>query len=379
VWMEERYGPLVDAAVFNQLKPIGEAPLLLGHTADGTIVTTASNFKPGSVGWSMDKDVTPYTAGHLPADSFGTRAQLAKQQLWTARRNLASAIQALADDEYNRERENVLHWIRCAVRLRLPALKQAIVAGEFLAPVIVGGGAFDGAAKIEMRNILKTCDEKDQYKELGHSSLEIRIAGEWSRANEASFCFEFGSSVSTTIARFAIEGPQSLAAVLGCKVEDMPIFLQHWQKTRPYCGNNILDDVDPMESALRNPWINELTGWGIRPDVYMFFSGLAFRKWKRGDVSFIPPAEIDRSLLIRIKDAGTKYQIRHKKSREVSSVRQVGSDGGCFEVRLGGRTRQVSAGDILRSWEDTDPRPLATHHPIPKISAEKPKTALSQP
>ncbi len=61
------------------------------------------------------------------------------------------------------------------------------------------------------------------------------------------------------------ECPEALALLAGCKVDELPIYLQYWYPEKSYVGNSILDDLDPLED-IENSWRK-----GFRPGMVVRF------------------------------------------------------------------------------------------------------------
>ena len=78
---------------------------------------------------------------------------------------------------------------------------------------------------------------------------------------------------------FAVIRPntaQALADILNCEIKDLPDVLQHWTKVNKYYGNSILDNIDPMEWCVKDPWSEK-----INFSIVVSLSKRAFKKRRK--------------------------------------------------------------------------------------------------
>ena len=60
-------------------------------------------------------------------------------------------------------------------------------------------------------------------------------------------------SFKVIIASINVSGPQAIADVCGCKIEDLPDLLQHYSPVKELSyGNYIISNIDPMDWIIRN-------------------------------------------------------------------------------------------------------------------------------
>ena len=50
----------------------------------------------------------------------------------------------------------------------------------------------------------------------------------------------------------------ALCQVCGCEVSELPEFIQHWTKSRYYCGNQLLQNIDPVAYLLEEDPFNDM-------------------------------------------------------------------------------------------------------------------------
>jgi hypothetical protein len=279
-WMIDRYQDQVPEAVFNT---VGQ------HEADallGTIETGDLTPRPNPDMW---RDKNPLV--HLQLDSldpvaFGTKESLEKDRAWVARKNQVEVIQRLAEEEFLRERENVLEWYREHVRANRYALIAAVTRGEFVTESYTNFG-FTSPWEAKRKNILSIKERKNHqwydkedpfpswvYPDVILSNRDVYTGGAW-------YCFDKPDVRATIFGAFFPDCPEALADLCGCGVGDLPWALQHWFKDEPYVGNPILQRVDHAEWSLNNPW-RPKSHKGLNLSVAIAFSKRALNARKKG-------------------------------------------------------------------------------------------------
>lgn len=272
LWMEERYGNQVNPEIFNVLQEEGKPKELLMDKA-GTISNLTEKREWGKL------EVECKTIALSPTH-YGTRDRLVRDYKWIARRNLAIAVGELAKKEFEETEEKVKAEYFAKVKANVENLKKAVVEGKLKSTYIgydsnnsftIGGG------RIEMKgNILHRNDEKNKsiFGRFRTWSDFILSGGTHPTTRWKFLCIDRGVT-ATHCVQFGVSTAAAMAAVCGCKVEELPPVLQHFRTEDPYHGNSILNDVDPMEWMPKNPWRK------IHWDVYLFFSANAEKEWKK--------------------------------------------------------------------------------------------------
>ncbi|MDA4133720.1 MAG: hypothetical protein OK454_11450, partial [Thaumarchaeota archaeon] len=243
----------------------------------------------------------------LDATSFGTSAAIQRDRLWVARTNQMKAIQRFADDEYNREHDNILKWYNDALVKNREALLDACARGELNLPAWVTkeGGHFSGKEMKKeapsLRQEQGTSWSKSHsyygfhrpYQCLSETVEEQVPSRGWRRQMRTVryvMCAERTTVKASIFTVIKVTCPEALATLCGVKVEDLPWALQHWYNDHPYHGNSILNRLDPEDWVLHNPWMPE--GWrstGLQLDVGVAHCKLAFAA--RRKTLGLPPKE----------------------------------------------------------------------------------------
>jgi len=241
-WMEERYGHLISEEFLNLLDD--GKPKMLPSSEHET--SSLDEFSPR---------LREYTLTAYDPTEFGTKEEILKDYKWHARHNQAVAVNKAAQEEFELKKDEVFSWFKSHIQANVETLKAAIGKGEFITEGQFEKSTFD-FTKPGLKNILNVfTNTKGRHYCPRWRLREMVVFGEMGRDNH--FCF-VSNLRAAVFAEFVPRTPQAIADLCACKLEDLPIFLQHKYDKDPYTGNHILDRIDPMEWIVRNPW-KELT------------------------------------------------------------------------------------------------------------------------
>jgi hypothetical protein len=265
-WLEERYGHLVPEAALNAIADANRHLLLDSRAGQ---VTESDKAPERSHSLFNEQKYKPFELNTVDPCDFGSREQIEADRKFIARSNFAKCVSQHARDEYETRKNEVHAWYQNKVKenifnlIALIGNKQLWIDGGI-------GGAFSGyetgAGSVHTyslstglgspqhiyHSLLKVYDYTD--KENAHSLWSTNIRFGASNAQGYHTCHLNGSKASY-FALFTPANSDELAFIAGCKVEDLPDVLQHWNLHRPYEGNSILDRIDPLEWAATNPWL----------------------------------------------------------------------------------------------------------------------------
>lgn len=266
-WMVERYGARVPDEV---LSPVGEEAqlLLVERTHDPSFLPVLEKSK------RIEKFET------LNPTTFGTKDQIQKDRLWVARVNQMKAIQVLADEEYEREKDGVLAWYRAAVTKNRGLLIDAACRGEWMLPYMKFRRMHEqgGDKPSEQQAIKQGVGEKwsKAFDSYFFNRPRIYFGEEDKESYRTKCCVrtDTWASIFTVIKPTC---PDAIAILCGVTFEELPWPLQHWFTDTPYTGNHILNRLDPEDWHLHNPWmdITHRRG-GLNLDVGVALSKLAY-------------------------------------------------------------------------------------------------------
>lgn len=287
-WLEARYADKVDPELFNLLDNGANSLYLL--PAEGTNRGQTNPHQnhelavvnPSYVAVRAKDDAQVmewnkrgrYALRALNTTSFGTQEELQANRIFLARHNQAKAIQRMAHEEYARRKDEVVAWYKDQVENNLDYLLKLAAAGNVrrvFEPAAPGsqlstadgyqyaGGEFD---------FVRTYDESERSPAV---SCSVYLHDGYYRKKPQ--CLVTGSACSLQV-YFQPQNPAQLAELAGCTVEDLPDVLRNWAPNRDFRGNHMLDRIDPMAWALRDPWCQ----LDFRVLLHLSKSGLAQAK-----------------------------------------------------------------------------------------------------
>lgn len=201
-----------------------------------------------------------YALEVMPSTTFGTEESLEKSRLFLARFNQAKVIQRLADEEFAAREKEVLAWFCKRVNANSDYLLGLAACGTILrdnSNLAAGGSLSPGDNCIFYDNHYRfvhkfDADDRTARSLALRSCLTLRAKGDNNYNRQT--CFVTGAQSVAYLVAFMPQTPQDLAELAGCAVSDLPDVLQQWAPARQKRGNSILDNIDPMSWALRDPW-----------------------------------------------------------------------------------------------------------------------------
>lgn len=274
-WLEDRYGRQVTEEALNVLA-LPDASFALHHKTgviDSLDEDPAGKKRGQRFGALTDWQQRDVLAGRmhiekLNATSFGTRNQLEADRRFIARYNYATQIGALAEDEFESRKEEVLKWYLDRVRANMESILKWAGCKE----IWIDDGVHPSFTS--MHGDAGPCHHKEikggvhsdrrithslvEHYEIGSDNYGYRFSGKNMVGNftpQGHYKCYLNGTKATWLVMVSPTNPAELALMANCSVEDLPDVLQHWILLAPYTGNSILDRVDPMIWRARNPWL----------------------------------------------------------------------------------------------------------------------------
>ena len=265
-WMDQRYGDQISDQVYNLIGTPAEqdwqgrvesAPKLIGVDGQATDV----EYGKDHFGRRVIKEIVvgdtslPVAAvrGLVPTD-FGSAQYIKKARVFAARCNRAAVLQKLANKEYEKEYDFYTEWYRNKITENIQVLMAAIPHEVF---EVKWEGRLSFHEKLDSKpprqNILRVRQLSSScvYSKTHTTPNDVQ----WYSGNLHVSCLINPNRPASVAAVFTPGGPQGMAALCGISVADLPWPFVHWSREEPYTGNHILDDVDPVEWRLHNPWM----------------------------------------------------------------------------------------------------------------------------
>lgn len=167
----------------------------------------------------------------LDLSSMRTEKELIYDQQWLARYNMAVSIGGMLNSDFDKNKNRVISEMLSMIRNSAGYIVNLILTKKFDGKI----DSFEYAAKdISYRDITLGKEYYDNYKS------KYR-------------CFFTGKNPAVIIS-FNVKTAEELATLCGVDIKSIPIELQHYHKNKRCCGNSILDNLDPLDWALFDPY-----------------------------------------------------------------------------------------------------------------------------
>lgn len=210
-YLIERYADKVDINVFNLIKQRDKA----SHFLTDNELTRINNRQYET----------------LDLSSMRTENELIYDQQWLARYNMAVSIGGMLNSDFDKNKNRVISEMLSMIRNSAGYIVNLILTKKFDGKI----DSFEYAAKdISYRDITLGKEYDDDYKS------KYR-------------CFFTGKNPAVIIS-FNVKTAEELATLCGVDIKSIPIELQHYHKNKSCCGNSILDNLDPLDWALSDPY-----------------------------------------------------------------------------------------------------------------------------
>lgn len=256
-WIVDRYKNQVSEELLNKISNEKHEKV-----SASTAVAVAGNDKLDIIG-------EVYT-------TIGTKEDFDYRHAWLNRYNLACAIDYLFKKEIEERTSELISWYRNAVENNMEMIFEAIAKGELITTEYRynkltedGEKKFYNGEHVDYRD--EDCFDKTCNYQRKNNMLSISLWQEVdnfysSRRKQLFFQkdtkglkygWNYGCYVNNKkpviIASIDVSGPQAIADVCGCKIEDLPDLLQHYSPVKELSyGNYIISNIDPMDWIIRN-------------------------------------------------------------------------------------------------------------------------------
>lgn len=167
----------------------------------------------------------------LDLSSLRTEKELIYDQQWLARYNMAVSIGGMLNSDFDKNKDRVISEMLSMIINSAGYIINLILTKKFDGKI----DSFEYAAKdISYRDITLGKEYYDNYKS------KYR-------------CFFTGKNPAVIIS-FNVKTAKEFATLCGVDIKSIPIELQHYHKNKRCCGNSILDNLDPLDWALFDPY-----------------------------------------------------------------------------------------------------------------------------
>lgn len=183
-------------------------------------------------GGFMNNDVFhPVKAFDLSA-TCGTKEEIEADQKWMARYNYAAQIQKLVEDDYEQHRQSVSLAVGDKIIPRIREICKSFVKGEL-----------SDRARKQTFSIWYN----------GSTGADYKFGYNW-YSNKSDMKCAFSGKTPSVALVIEPKNVDELAFICGCKKEELPEQIQHWKEEVKYCGNELLNRLDPMSFKISDPF-----------------------------------------------------------------------------------------------------------------------------
>lgn len=208
-YLIDRYANKVDTNVFNLIKQ-----------RDKTLPMLTDN-----------KSTYFYQYETFDLSSMRTEKELIYDQQWLARYNMAVSIGSMLNSDFDKNKDRVISEMLSMIINSAGYIVNLILTKKFDGKI----DSFEYAAKdISYRDITLGKEYDDDYK--------------------SKYRCLFTGKKPAVIISFNVKTAEEFATLCGVDIKSIPIELQHYHKNKRCCGNSILDNLDPLDWALSDPY-----------------------------------------------------------------------------------------------------------------------------
>lgn len=186
----------------------------------------------------------------------GTSEDLKYRQKWIGRYNYANAIKEYLQKDYDRNSANIYGDIKGRIEARLQDIVIMFLQNKLVDKEATSHHIFDNVYDGKETPIGKMVSFDKWWDEYPRTKYKFGLNSY--RGNKADYrCAITGDSPGVVL-YVKLNTLYALCNICGCEVSDFPEFIQHWTKSRHYCGNCILDNIDPIAYVLEKDPFNDM-------------------------------------------------------------------------------------------------------------------------
>lgn len=224
------------------------------------------------------------TLKKMNMSSFETAEKLEKDRLFLARYNQALLISEQAKKEFEQKKEEVQKWVKEAINKNLPSLLKAIAKNEFILQKDPQFARIKEGSWEKCKTNGNILGVREIDKDNSYYNIFCEFAGRGSDYWRSKYNCVVSHTTATLVGHFYPTNASQLAELCGCEQDELPELIRHWKNARYSSGNSILDNIDPLDWAIRDPWEK------MRMDVRIYVSKREYNKlckeYETGNESF---------------------------------------------------------------------------------------------
>lgn len=190
------------------------------------------------------------------ANECGTAEELSYRQKWIGRFNYAKAIKEYLQKDYDKNCEQIYGDIKRRIESRLEDIVVMFLQNKLVDKEPVSHHTFDRVFDGKEVNIGEIISFNKWWSE--YPSSKYRFGNTSIYGNKADHRCAITGEAPGVVLYVKPSTIYALCQICGCEVSDLPELIQHWSKSRHYCGNPNLENIDPVAYLLERDPFNDM-------------------------------------------------------------------------------------------------------------------------
>ena len=185
----------------------------------------------------------------------GTSEELCYRQKWIGRYNYAMAIKECLQKDYDENCVQIYNDIKRRIEARLEDIVIMCLQGRLVDKTPVHHDfecTYDGG-HVALGKVISFDKWWSKYPS---SKYQFGVASNC--GNKADYRCAITGDAPGVVLYVKPSTIYALCQLCGCEVSDLPVFIQHWTKSRHYCGNQLLDNIDPIAYIIEKDPFNDM-------------------------------------------------------------------------------------------------------------------------
>ena len=189
----------------------------------------------------------------------GTAEELAYRQKWIGRYNYAKVIKAYLQMDFDKNCTQIYGDIKSRIENRLEDIVIMFLQNKLVDKKAVSHHTFDHVYEGEEVILGKMKSFAKWWNDLGFRSSPKFVFGKSAPyGNKADYRCAITGDAPGVVIEVKPSTIYALCQICGCEISDLPEFIQHWSKARHYCGNQLLQNIDPVAYILEEDPFNDM-------------------------------------------------------------------------------------------------------------------------
>jgi len=189
----------------------------------------------------------------------GTAEELEYRQKWIGRYNYAKTIKGYLQKDYDENCVQIYGDIKQKIEARLEDIIIMVLQKKLVDKKATSHHAFDNVYDGE-EVAIGEIESFEKWWNFHYSSRSSKyLFGKTAPyGNKADYRCAITGDVPGVVVSVKPSTIYALCQICGCEISDLPEYIQHWSKSRHYCGNELLQNIDPIAYVLEKDPFNAM-------------------------------------------------------------------------------------------------------------------------